>query len=57
MVCGAGNVEYGVVCGCGAVRVAGIGAVGGVEVVSIVADVEWYTNGGVVLGDVSIGVM
>ena len=45
---------------CGVVRVAGVagvGAGGGVEVVSIVADVEWYTNGVVGLGDVSIGVI
>ena len=56
MVHVAGSVECGVVwrCGCGAVRVVGIGAVGGVEVVSIAADVEWCTNGVVVLGDVSI---
>ena len=58
MVHGAGSVESGVVCGVVRVDgVDGVGAGGGVEVVSIVADVEWYTNGVVGLGDVSIGVI
>jgi hypothetical protein len=56
---GAGSVECGVGwrCGCGAVRGVGIGVVCGVEVLSIGADVEWYSDGVVVLGDVSICVM
>ena len=43
--------------GCVAGRGVGIGVVCGVEILSIGADVEWYIDGVVVLGDVSICVM